>query len=212
VWVDDALDAFLLQVQGSGRVQLTNGDVIRLQYADQNGYPYQSIGRYLLDKGELTVAQATIPGIRQWLAANPARLSEVLDSNPSYVFFSEEKIEDLTEGPKGAQGVPLTPGRSIAVDPASIPLGAPVFLDTTWPATDRPLQRLAVAQDTGGAIRGAVRADFFWGFGYEAGDQAGRMRQPLRMWMLWPKGAALPVPASPSAASDATAATGTRKR
>ena len=193
VWVDDALDAFLLQVQGSGRVQLANGEVIRLQYADQNGYPYQSVGRYLVDKGELTVEQATIPGIRQWLAANPTRLSEVLDSNPSYVFFSEEKIDDPTQGPKGAQGVPLTPGRSIAVDPASVPLGVPVFLDTTYPATDRPLQRLVVAQDTGGAIRGAVRADFFWGFGHEAGDQAGRMRQPLKMWMLWPKGAALPM-------------------
>lgn len=192
VWVDDALDAFLLQVQGSGRVQLASGEVIRLQYADQNGYPYQSVGRYLVDKGELTVEQATMPGIRQWLAANPARLNEVLDSNPSYVFFSEEKIDDPTQGPKGAQGVPLTPGRSIAVDPASVPLGVPVFLDTTYPATDRPLQRLVVAQDTGGAIRGAIRADFFWGSGHEAGDQAGRMRQPLKMWMLWPKGAALP--------------------
>ena len=111
VWVDDALDAFLLQVQGSGRVQLASGEVIRLQYADQNGYPYQSVGRYLVDKGELTVEQATIPGIRQWLAANPARLNEVLDSNPSFVFFSEEKIEDPTQGPKGAQGVALTPGR-----------------------------------------------------------------------------------------------------
>ncbi|MEJ1962574.1 MAG: MltA domain-containing protein [Gammaproteobacteria bacterium] len=192
VWVDDALDAFLLQVQGSGRVQLTNGDTIRLQYADQNGYPYQSIGRYLVEKGELTTEQATMPGIRQWLAANPARLTEVLDTNPSFVFFNEEKLEDPAQGPRGAMGVPLTAGRSIAVDPASVPLGAPVFVDTTFPATDRALQRLVIAQDTGGAIRGVVRADFFWGSGHEAGDQAGRMRQPLRMWMLWPKGAALP--------------------
>jgi membrane-bound lytic murein transglycosylase A len=192
VWVDDALDAFLLQVQGSGRVQLPNGDTIRLQYADQNGHPYQSIGRYLVDKRELTVEQATMPGIRQWLAANPTRLHEVLNANPSYVFFNEEKIEDPTEGPKGAQGVPLVGGRSIAVDPGSVPLGAPVFLDTTFPATDRPLQRLVIAQDTGGAIRGAVRADFFWGSGHEAGEQAGRMRQALRMWMLWPKGVPLP--------------------
>jgi membrane-bound lytic murein transglycosylase A len=192
VWVDDALDAFMLQVQGSGRVQLPGGEVIRLQYADQNGFPYQSIGRYLVDKGELTVEQATMPGIRQWLGANPGRMNEVLDSNPSYVFFSEEKLEDPSEGPKGAQGVPLTPGRSIAVDPASVPLGVPVFLDTTYPATDRPMQRLVIAQDTGGAIRGTVRADFFWGFGHEAGEQAGRMRQPLRMWMLWPKGLGLP--------------------
>lgn len=193
VWVDSALDAFLLQIQGSGRVRLTTGDVIRLQYADQNGHPYQSIGRYLVDRGELTVEQATMPGIRQWLDAHPERLAEVLNANPSFVFFNEEKLDDPREGPKGAQGVPLTSGRSIAIDPASVPLGAPVFLDTTYPATDRPLQRLVIAQDTGGAIRGVVRADFFWGTGPEAGEQAGRMRQPLRMWMLWPKG--LPLPA-----------------
>jgi len=194
VWVDDSLDAFLLQVQGSGRVRLTNGDTIRLQYADQNGYPYQSIGRYLVDKGELAVEDATLPGIRQWLAVNPNRRQEVLNANPSFVFFNEEKLDDPTQGPKGAQGVPLTGGRSIAVDPASVPLGAPVFLDTTFPATDRPLQRLVIAQDTGGAIRGAVRADFFWGSGSAAAEQAGRMRQALRMWMLWPKG--VPLPAS----------------
>lgn len=192
VWVDSELDAFLLQVQGSGRVRLGTGDVIRLQYADQNGHPYQSIGRYLVDKGYLTVEQATMPGIREWLAANPSRVTEVLNSNPSFVFFNEEKLDDPGEGPKGAQGVSLTSGRSIAIDPASVPLGAPVFLDTTFPATDRPLQRLVIAQDTGGAIRGAVRADFFWGTGHEAGEQAGRMRQPLRMWMLWPKGVVLP--------------------
>jgi membrane-bound lytic murein transglycosylase A len=192
VWVDDELDAFLLQVQGSGRVQLTSGETIRLQYADQNGHPYQSIGRYLVDQGAFALEGANIPAIRQWLAANPVRFQEVLNANPSYVFFNEEKLEDPTQGPKGAQGVPLVGGRSIAVDPASIPLGTPVYLDTTYPATDRPLQRLAIAQDTGGAIRGAVRADFFWGFGREAGEQAGRMRQPLRYWMLWPKGAPLP--------------------
>ncbi len=192
VWVDNALDAFLLQVQGSGRVQLTTGETIRLQYADQNGYPYQSIGRYLVDKGELPMDQSTLPAIRQWLASNPARKDEVLNANPSYVFFTEEKLEDPGQGPKGAQGVPLTAGRSIAVDPASVPLGAPVFLDTTFPSTDRPLQRLVVAQDTGGAIRGVVRADFFWGPGAAAGEQGGRMRQNLRMWMLWPKGAKLP--------------------
>jgi membrane-bound lytic murein transglycosylase A len=190
--VDSELDAFLLQVQGSGRVQLPTGDVIRLQYADQNGHPYQSIGRYLVERGELTVGEVTMPGIRQWLDANPARVVEVLNSNPSFVFFNEERLDDPGQGPKGAQGVPLTGGRSIAIDPASVPLGAPVFLDTSFPATDRPLQRLVMAQDTGGAIRGVVRADFFWGTGHEAGEQAGRMRQPLRMWMLWPKGMPLP--------------------
>jgi peptidoglycan lytic transglycosylase A len=133
-----------------------------------------------------------MPAIRQWLAANPARLREVMNANPSFVFFTEEKLDDPSLGPKGAQGVPLTSGRSIAVDPAAVPLGAPVFLDTTYPSSAQPLQRLVVAQDTGGAIRGSVRADFFWGFGHEAGEQAGRMRQTLKMYLLWPKGVPLP--------------------
>ncbi len=192
VWVDDALEAFVLQVQGSGRVRLPDGETIRLQYAEQNGHPYRSIGRHLVESGELTVAEATMPGIRAWLARNPARLHEVLNFNPSVVFFAEEKLADPAAGPKGAQGVPLTAGRSIAVDPKSIPLGAPVFLDATFPASDQPLQRLVVAQDTGGAIRGAVRADFFWGSGTAAGELAGRMRQQGRLWMLWPKDVPLP--------------------
>lgn len=192
VWVENALDAFFLQVQGSGRVRLPTGETIRLQYADQNGYPYQSIGRYLVDRGELTLDQANIAGIRAWLDAHPQRFKEVLNANPSVVFFREEKIPDSSIGPKGALGVPLSAGRSIAVDPASIPLGAPVFLATTKPASEVPLQRLVVAQDTGGAIRGTVRADFYWGTGMEAGEQAGKMRQSAKMWLLWPKGVALP--------------------
>ena len=194
VWVNGALDAFYLQVQGSGRVQLNDGQTIRMAYADQNGHPYRSIGRYLIDKGELTVEQATAQGIRQWVEAHPARTSEVLNANPSMVFFREEPIADPTQGPKGALGVPLTPGRSIAVDPRSIPLGAPVFLATTYPATTTPLRRLMMAQDTGGAIKGAVRADFFWGFGGTAPESAGRMRQDGRLWMLWPKEQPLPAP------------------
>jgi len=193
VWVDNALDAFYLQVQGSGRVQLIDGQTIRLAYADQNGHPYRSIGRYLVDKGELTVVQATAEGIRSWIETHPARTHEVLDSNPSMVFFREEAIVDPNEGPKGALGVPLTPGRSLAVDPSYIPLGAPVFLATTYPATDTPLRRLMMAQDTGGAIKGRVRADFFWGFGKPAQEAAGRMRQDGQLWLLWPKGQPLPV-------------------
>jgi membrane-bound lytic murein transglycosylase A len=173
-------------------VLLPDGEIIRLQFADQNGYPYQSIGRFLVDKGYLTTDRATLPGIRQWLVENPDRLQEVLNANPSVVFFREEPLQDATQGPKGAFGVPLTAGRSIAVDPSAVPLGAPVFLDTTQPASDLPLERLVMAQDTGGAIRGIVRADFFWGFGPEAGAQAGKMRQTGRMWLLWPKGAPLP--------------------
>jgi membrane-bound lytic murein transglycosylase A len=192
VWVDGELDAFMLQVQGSGRVQLPSGETIRLQYADQNGHPFRSIGRYLVDKGELTLEQATMPGIRSWLAAHPSRLHEVLNANPSVVFFTEAPLEDPSIGPKGAQGLPLTAGRSIAVDPAFVPLGSPVFLATTFPASDLPLQRLVVAQDTGGAIAGAARADFFWGTGPQALEQAGRMRQNGAMWLLWPKNVALP--------------------
>jgi membrane-bound lytic murein transglycosylase A len=192
VWVNGALDALLLEIQGSGRVQLPGGEVIRLQYADQNGQPYRSIGRYLVEKGELTVEQATMPGIRAWLAANPQRTEEVLDTDPSVVFFNEAPLGDPNVGPRGAQGVPLTPGRSIAVDPAIIPLGSPVFLATTLPASDAPLQRLVIAQDTGGAITGAPRADFFWGTGPEAAEKAGKMRQRGSMWLLWPRNVPLP--------------------
>jgi membrane-bound lytic murein transglycosylase A len=191
-WVDSALDAFLLEVQGSGRVQLTTGETIRLQYEDQNGHPYRSIGRYLADQGAMPLEAVTMPAIRAWLDANPARLREVLDANPSVVFFREAALDDPAIGPKGALGVPLTPGRSIAVDPAVVPLGAPVFLSTTHPGTSLTLQRLVVAQDTGGAIRGPVRADLFFGFGNEAGAQAGMMKQDGEMWLLWPKGSALP--------------------
>ena len=192
VWVDDAIDAFFLQVQGSGRVQLPGGDVLRLAYADQNGQPYKAIGRYLVQKGDLTVEQATAPGLRQWLAAHPDRLNEVLNANPSVVFFREETLPDPKLGPKGALGVPLTAGRSVAVDPRNLPLGAPLFLATTQPGSTTPLARLVMAQDTGGAIRGVVRADLFWGLGAEAGDRAGTMRQQGRLWLLWPKGRPLP--------------------
>jgi membrane-bound lytic murein transglycosylase A len=194
VWIDDALDAFMLEVQGSGRVQLTTGETIRLQYADQNGHPYRSIGRYLADQGAMTIDQVNMPAIRAWLAANPDRVNEVLDSNPSVVFFNEAPLADPSTGPRGAQGLPLTAGRSIAVDPKFLPLGAPIFLSTTQPGSSAPLQRLVVAQDTGGAIRGPVRADLFFGFGAEAGTQAGMMKNDVEMWLLWPSGAPPPPP------------------
>jgi membrane-bound lytic murein transglycosylase A len=192
VWVQDALDAFLLEVQGSGRVQLPDGQVIRLQYADQNGQPYHAIGRYLVQRGELTVGQATVPGIRAWLERNPQRLAEVLTSNPSVVFFKEVTVQDPRVGPQGSEGVPLTAGRSIAVDPGYVPLGTPVFLAATWPGSGQPLQRLVVAQDTGGAISGAPRADLFLGMGSEAGGLAGQMRQTGSFWLLWPRDMPLP--------------------
>ncbi len=184
LWVADPIELFFLQVQGSGRVELADGRRVRVGYADQNGHPYQSIGRWLVEKGELKLEQASMPGIQAWARANPKRLSELLNANPSFVFFRE--LPDNGGGPLGALGVPLTPGRSIAVDPRTVPLGAPVFLSTTQPLSEQPLQRLVMAQDSGGAIKGAVRADFFWGFGAEAGAQAGRMRQRGEMWVLLP--------------------------
>lgn len=192
VWVDSRIDAFFLQVQGSGRVHLPDGSVVRLAYADVNGQPYRAIGRYLVEHGDLTVEQATAPGLRQWLQAHPERQTEVFDSNPSVVFFSEEKIVDATAGPRGALGVPLTAGRSVAIDPRVLPLGAPLFLATTDPVSGAAIQRLVLAQDTGGAIRGPVRADLFWGLGAEAGDVAGRMRNPGSLWLLWPRDQPLP--------------------
>lgn len=188
LYVDDPIELFFLQVQGSGRVGLPDGTTVRLNYADQNGYPYQSIGRVLVDRGELKLEEASMQGIQAWARANPGRLDELLNSNPSYVFFRE--APNSAGGPVGALGVPLSAERSIAVDPRSVPLGVPVFLATTRPNSTKPLNRLMLAQDTGSAIKGAVRADFFWGFGKEAGEQAGRMKQAGRMWVLLPPEAA----------------------
>jgi membrane-bound lytic murein transglycosylase A len=184
VWVDDAVELFFLQIQGSGRVRLDNGETVRLGYADQNGQPYRSVGRLLVDRGDLPLERASMQGIKAWAKQNPDKLQELLNYNASYVFFRELPA-DLS-GPLGALGVPLTAHRSIAIDPRYIPLGAPVFLATTMPNSRQPLNSLMLAQDTGGAIRGAVRADFFWGFGDEAGALAGRMRQNGRMWVLLP--------------------------
>ena len=209
LWVDDPVDLFFLQIQGSGRVLLATGELVRVGYADQNGQPYRSIGRYLVEQGELKLEQASMQSIKAWGAANPAKLDALLNRNPSYVFFRElPKAEGVqgsakagamttggpvaTSGPVGALGVALTPERSIAVDPRYIPLGAPVFLATTWPGSAQPLARLMLAQDSGGAVRGAVRADYFWGFGEAAGAQAGRMRQSARMWVLLPRDYPLP--------------------
>jgi membrane-bound lytic murein transglycosylase A len=188
-WTADPVELFFLQIQGSGQVQLPEGERIRVGYADQNGHPYRSLGRWLVERGELPLEQASMQGIKAWAAANPAKLAEALRANPSYVFFRELPP---TDGPIGALGVPLTPQYSLAVDRRYVPLGAPVFLATTFPLSEEPLERLMAAHDTGGAIRGVVRADFYWGTGPEAGVLAGRMRQQGRMWLLWPRGAPLP--------------------
>jgi membrane-bound lytic murein transglycosylase A len=184
-WAEDPVDLFFLQIQGSGRIELPDGSHMRIGYADQNGHPYRSIGKLLVERGELKLEEASMQGIKAWGQANPDKLPELLSSNPSYVFFKE--LPNGLSGPLGALGVPLTAGRSIAIDPKYIPLGAPVFLSTTWPNTGQPLNRLMMAQDTGGAIRGAVRADFYWGFGAGAGEQAGKMKQKGRMWVLLPR-------------------------
>ena len=190
-WVQDPLDALVMQIQGSGRLRVTERDGssrwVRLSFAAHNEQPYRSMGQWLIAQGELRPTEASWPGIKEWSRRNPQRLKEAMWANPRYVFFREEPLPDLAIGPRGGQGVPLTPGRSIAVDKASIPYGTPVWLDTTEPLSTTPLRRLVMAQDTGSAIVGAVRADFFWGWGESAEAQAGRMKQPLRLWALWPR-------------------------
>lgn len=192
VWVNDPVEAFFLQIQGSGRAQLPDGTMIRLAYADHNGRPYASIGQWLVNQGELTLSQASMANIKAWATRNPHRVQEMLNANPAMVFFREEAITDADLGPKGAYGIPLAARRAIAVDPTFVPLGSPVFLSTTMPGSNEPLRRLVFAQDTGAAIKGAARADFYWGFGDDAGALAGRMKQPGDMWVLWPKGAGAP--------------------
>lgn len=193
-WLSDPLDALVLQIQGSGRLRVGNSDgtqqTFRAAYAGSNGHPYKSVGRWLLDQG--LARETSWPAIKAWAAQNPQRVNEMLWSNPRTVFFREEPLSamDAALGPKGAQGVELTPGRSIAVDPGSIPYGTPVWLSSVGPGA--VLHRLVLAQDTGSAITGAVRADFFAGWGDSAQELAGRLKQGLRLWVLWPKAATAP--------------------
>jgi membrane-bound lytic murein transglycosylase A len=191
-YVADPIDALILHIQGSGRVNMWESDgtkrTVRLAFAATNEQPYKSVGRWLLDQGSAGTRDVSWPGIKSWLVRNPQRLNELLWSNPRVVFFREEAMSDVQLGPKGAQGVPLTPGRSIAVDRASIPYGAPVWIASSGPEGEsQRFQKLVIAQDTGSAITGAVRADYFMGWGQEAGELAGRIKQPLQMWVLWPK-------------------------
>lgn len=190
VWISDLVDGFFLQVQGSGLVQFENGDSMHVGYADQNGQTYNSIGRVLIERGELTKDQAGMQGIKDWARDNPQKLRDLLNANPSYVFFRE--LPAGLSGPLGALGVPLTAERSVAVDPSYVPLGAPIFLSTTQPNTNKPLKKLMLSQDTGGAIKGGVRADYFWGAGESAGKQAGSMKQQGKIWVLLPKEFILP--------------------
>lgn len=184
VWVDSVVDAFFLHVQGSGRVTLRDGTVMRVGFAGRNGHPYSSIGRILIDRGVLSAEDVSMQSIRRWLLAHPDEARPVMAANASYVFFRE--LEG--DGPVGSQGVALTPGRSLAVDRRFMPLGAPVWLDTSDPLdTAKPLQRLMVTQDTGSAIRGPVRGDVFWGHGDLAAHRAGQMKQSGRYFLLLPR-------------------------
>ena len=189
-WLADPIDALVLHIQGSGRLDLTEADgsrrMVRVAYAGSNDQPYRSVNQWLLSQG-VTKINPWPDATKAWVAQNPQRLSQLLWSNPRYIFFREEALSDFDAGfgPKGAQGVALTPGRSIAVDPGSIPYGTPVWLASSGVAGK--LQKLVFAQDTGSAIVGAVRADYFAGTGVQAGEFASRMNQPLRLWVLWPK-------------------------
>lgn len=187
LWLADPVDVFMLQVQGSGRVDLPDGHVVRVTYAGQNGRPYVPIGRVLADRGQIPLDQVSLASIRAWLEQHKDQAAEVMEENPSYVFFREVTTLRPDQGPPGALGVPLAPGRSIAVDRAFIPLGAPVFIATNDPLTGAPLQRLMVAQDLGGAIRGPARVDIFFGWGREAEERAGRMRAEGREYLLLPR-------------------------
>ena len=188
VWVEDPVAAAFMQIQGSGKIKLDDGTVLRFGFAGTNEQPFKSFAQWLLSKGEITRSQATMQGIQSWAKRNPRRVEEMLNANPRFVFFKElpsNVSPDL--GPIGALGVPLTAERSIAVDLKAMPLGAPVFIATTRPLSKQALRRLVMAQDTGTAIVGGVRADYYWGTGDAAGELAGRMKQDGQMWLLLPK-------------------------
>ena len=190
-WASNPVEVMSLHIQGSGRLNITERDgsqrVVRVAYAGSNEQPFRSVTQWLADQGEGRMVAPWVESTKAWAAKNPQRLQQMLWSNPRYIFFREEALSDLDAafGPKGAQGVALTPGRSIAVDKDSIPYGTPVWLASKGSAGN--LQKLVFAQDTGSAIVGAVRADYFSGTGAEAGEFASRVNQPLRLWVLWPK-------------------------
>ena len=191
LWVDSALDAFFLHIQGSGRVVLDTGEMVRVGFAGRNGQPYFAIGRDLVKKGIISKDNISLQSIRAWLEKNPNQAVKLMQKNKSYVFFRELKMsreQGLNiNGPVGAAGVPLTPGRSLAVDRKYFSMGTPMWIDTSHPLTKDPLRRLMIAQDTGGAIVGPVRGDFFWGAGAQARETAGRMKQVGQLYILLPR-------------------------
>ncbi len=192
LWVDDFVDSFFLHIQGSGRVVLPDGAHIRVGYAGRNGHRYTAVGRELVAKGVMTLDAVNMPSIRHWMEANPIAAQALMHKNKSFIFFHVLK----GDGPVGSQGVVLTPRRSVAIDPKYWPLGSVVWIDTTEPGTRpaQPLRHLGVAQDSGSAIKGAVRADYFWGYGKHAGDKAGIMKKKVKLYMLLPRKAAKHMP------------------
>lgn len=190
VWVDNPIDAFFLHVQGSGRVRLRDGSYRRLSYAGNNGHPYFAIGSSLVARGILSKEQVNMGSIRRWLEKNSHQARDIMDENPRFIFFKWLSDENKNGGPLGAQGVPLTAKRSLAVDLRFLPLGVPLWVETVLPfedsKTEKSFHRLMVTQDTGGAIRGAVRGDIFWGSGENAGNVAGRMKHQGQYWLLLP--------------------------
>ncbi len=190
LWVDDPVQAFFLHIQGSGRVKFEDGTEMRVGYAGQNGHVYYAIGKYLVENGTLPKEKVTMPAIRDYLAAHPDEAEMVMNKNASYIFFRELEGAD---GPLGAEGVALTEGRSLAVDRRIFPYGMPVWLDLEGVFdSEKRIRRLVVAQDTGGAIRGAVRGDVFWGHGAEAENNAGHMKSRGRYWVLLPRFVTIP--------------------
>jgi membrane-bound lytic murein transglycosylase A len=189
-YLDDPFALLQLQIQGSGRLVTRDAGgaerISRVAFAGHNDQPFESVAKALLARGE--VRDASWKGLSDWARSNPGRVRDALAVNPRVVYFREEPLPDPTQGPRGAQGVPLTPGRSVAIDRAHVPLGTPLWLDSTEPWSATPMRRLVLAQDTGGAILGAVRADLFWGWGDAAALQAGRTKQALRLWALLPQG------------------------
>ncbi len=183
VWVDSPIDAFFIQIQGSGVIALDDGTTMRVGYAGQNGHPYYAVGRELVKTGALRKDEVSLQTIRHWMKTNPNKATDLMTKNKSYVFFKELD----GEGPVGGEGIPLTPLRSLAIDHSLIPYGTPVWLTTTHPDESQgPLNRLMMAQDTGGAIRGAVRGDVFWGYGNQAEQYAGEMKSQGKYWILLP--------------------------
>ena len=181
-YVDDKFDLFSLQIQGSGKIQLEDGSMINIGYAQQNGWPFTGISSYMLEKGYVTRNDLSIQRIKNFFIENPSKIDEVLNTNDSYVFFRVSK-----EGASGSLGSVLTAKRNLAVDREFVPLGMPVFLNTKNPITKEAINQLMVAADVGGAIKGEIRADFFWGFGSDAFEYAGRMKEKGKMYILMPK-------------------------